>query len=132
MRSRLAPTIALLAALVVVAGCGGTSTSGQGEGAGGGVVVAFDPRDQPIGCLQGKGIQAEKDARQADRLDILPATSQAYIEFAATPPEAQGRQLRNEAPGAEVIGPALLTVGDLSEADLAKVEACLEARGTRY
>jgi hypothetical protein len=134
---RPGPTItcALLAA-GLLAGCGGGTTSGSGgehvAGAGGGVVVAFDPRDQSIGCLQGKGIAAEKDPQQRDKIVILPATSQAYIEFAATSSEAQGRQIRNEAPGAQVIGPALFTVGDLSDDELAKVEACLDARGVRY
>ena len=73
-----------------------------------------------------------KDARQTDRLDILPAASGAYVEFAATPAEAQGRQIRNEAPGAEVIGPHLLTVGRLSDDELRAIETCLQAQGSRY
>ena len=79
-----------------------------------------------------KGIEAEKDARQTDRLDVLPAASGAYVEFAATPAEAQGRQIRNEAPGAEVIGPHLLTVGRLSDDQLRAIETCLQAQGSRY
>lgn len=135
MRPRQFLTFALLAA-VLAAGCGSGTTSGSGgehaSGAGGGVVVAFDPRDETVGCLHGKGVAAEKDPRQRDKLIIMPPTTQAYVEFAATAPEAQGRQLRNEAPGAQVIGPALFTVGDLSDDELAKVEECLDARGARY
>ena len=139
MRSRLLPALALLPVLLAIGcGSGGTTVGGGNEPAGGtstpaGVeVAAFDPRDEPLGCLHGKGIEAEKDARQTDRLDVLPATGGAYVEFAATPAEAQGRQLRNEAPGAEVIGPHLLTVGRLSDDELRAIESCLQAQGSRY
>ena len=94
--------------------------------------AAFDPRDEPLACIERKGLQTAKDDEQTDRLNILPATSGAYVEFAATAPEAQGRQLRNEAPGAEVIGPHLFTVGDLSDDQLRAIETCLQAQGSRY
>ena len=128
----------LLALFALGCGSGGTTVGGGNEPAGGGAApagaqpAAFDPRDAPLGCLSAKGIEAEKDARQTDRLDIVPATSGAYVEFAATPAEAQGRQIRNEAPGAEVIGPHLLTVGRLSDAELRAIESCLQAQGSRY
>lgn len=139
MRSRPFQALALLPVLLAI-GCGGGTTVGGGndpaEAGGttpsGAQPAAFDPRDEPLGCLHGKGLEAEKDARQTDRLNILPATSGAYVEFAATAPEAQGRQIRNEAPGAEVIGPHLLTVGRLSDADLRAIETCLQAQGSRY
>jgi len=137
MRSRVLQALALLPVVVaVVGGCGdGTTVGGgadAGSGAGGTRVAAFDPRDAPLGCIASKGLQAEKDPARVDRLTILPAERGAYVEFAATAPEAQGRQLRNEAPGAEVIGPHLLTVGELSEEDLGKVETCLQAQGSKY
>jgi hypothetical protein len=134
MRLRSPTALALLlAALVLPAGCGGGATkSGAGTPAGASHPVAFDPRNGPLGCLTANGIQAVKDPRETDKLDILPASSGAYIQFAATPPEAQGRQLRNEAPGAEVIGPHLLTVGSLSDAELNKIETCLQAQGSKY
>jgi hypothetical protein len=139
MRSRPLPALALLLALLAI-GCGGGTTVGGGNDpatAGsstpaGSRPAAFDPRDAPLGCIAGKGLQAEKDARQVDRLNILPATSGAYVEFAATAAEAQGRQIRNEAPGAEVIGPHLLTVGRLSDDELRAIETCLQAQGSRY
>jgi hypothetical protein len=124
--------------LAIGCGSGGTIVGGGNEPAAGEATpagirpAAFDPRDAPLGCILGKGIRAEKDAKQTDRLDILPATSGAYVEFAATPAEAQGRQLRNEAPGAEVIGPHLLTVGRLSDDELSAIESCLQAQGSRY
>lgn len=143
MRSRPHQTLTLLLAalLLVLVGCGsGGTTVGGGNRApapasgngGGSRPAAFDPRDAPLGCIQGKGIQVEKDPKQTDRLVILPASSGASIAFAATAPEAQGRQIRNEAPGAEVIGPHLLTVGDLSDAELGKIETCLQAQGSKY
>lgn len=141
MRSRLLTALVLLPVLIaVVGGCGdGTTVGGGNEPAtdttrtpAGARPAAFDPRDEPIGCIERKGLQAAKDDEQADRLVILPATSGAYVEFAATPAEAQGRQLRNEAPGAEVIGPHLLTVGRLSDEDLRAIETCLQAQGSRY
>lgn len=140
MRSRPLQALALLPALVAIGcGSGGTTVGGGnepaagGSGSGGGSQpAAFDPRDAPLGCILGKGLQAEKDPRQTDKLTILPAASGAYVTFAATAPEAQGRQIRNEAPGAEVIGPHLLTVGRLSEDDLQKIETCLQAQGSKY
>lgn len=143
MRSRPLKALALLPVLLaIVGGCGGGTTVGGGnEPAGragadstpaGARPAAFDPRDAPLGCIHGKGMGAEKDAKQTDRLNILPATSGAYVEFAATAAEAQGRQLRNEAPGAEVIGPHLFTVGDLPDEELRAIETCLQAQGSRY
>jgi hypothetical protein len=143
MRSRSLQALALLAALIPLTGCGGGATTvgaggvraGAGAGAtgaGGGSIVAFDPRNGPLGCLLGKGLQAAKDPRQPDRIDILPASNGASIAFASNAAEAQDRQLANQAPGAEVIGPALLSVGALSDAQLTKVETCLQAQGTRY
>ncbi|HEX7292476.1 MAG TPA: hypothetical protein VF250_15260 [Conexibacter sp.] len=144
MRSRRLPpaALSLLCALLALAavgcGSGGTTVGGGNEPAPAGDTpagvraAAFDPRDAPLGCLSSKGIEAEKDARQTDRLDILPAAGGAYVEFAATPAEAQGRQIRNEAPGAEVIGPHLLTVGRLGDDELRAIETCLQAQGSRY
>jgi hypothetical protein len=141
MRSRRSPLAALallLAVFAVGCGSGGTIVGGGNEPAGGGAIpagarpAAFDPRDAPLRCLDAKGIESAKDARQTDRLDILPPTSGAYVEFAATPAEAQGRQIRNEAPGAEVIGPHLLTVGQLGDDELRAIESCLQAQGSRY
>jgi hypothetical protein len=138
MRSRPLQALALLPVLLAI-GCGGGTTVGGGNepaetGAtpAGARPAAFDPRDEPLGCIERKGFQAEKDAEQTDRLDILPATSGAYVEFAATAAEAQGRQIRNEAPGAEVIGPHLFTVGRLTDDQLRAIETCLQAQGSRY
>lgn len=144
MRSRRPPAAAVLLLTLLLAlaaagcGSGGTTVGGGNRTAPSAVTpagarpAAFDPRDAPLGCILGKGIRAQKDARETNRLDILPATSGAYVTFAATPAEAQGIQLRNEQPGAEAIGPHLLTVGRLSDDQLRAIESCLQAQGTRY
>lgn len=135
--------LALLPALLLavgVAGCGSDGTNvGQGfeapkTGAGTRQATAFDPRDQTIGCIERKGVRAVKDERYRERVNILPATSGAYIIFTGTLQDAQSRALNNteDAAGAQAIGPALFTVGDLQDAELQKIEDCLDARGTRY
>jgi len=137
MRSWLLPPVLVLV-LLAAAGCGGGTTVGGGNHAATGAIpagtraAAFDPRDAPLGCLSASGIHAQKDARETNRLEILPVASGAYITFAATPAEAEGIQLRNEDPGAEAIGPHLLTVGQLADAELRTIESCLQAQGTRY
>lgn len=143
MRRRASKALALVPVLIAtlaLAACGSNGTSvGQGyeapkTGAGTRQAAAFDPRDQPLGCIRAKGVQADKDARYRDRINILPATSGAFVIFTATLQDAQSRALRNsdDAAGAEAIGPALFTVGDLGDAELQKIEDCLDARGTRY
>jgi hypothetical protein len=141
MRPRFPQALALLPVLLaIIGGCGDGTTVGGGndpatdttQTPSGARPAAFDPRDEPLGCLERKGLQAETDDEQTDRLNVLPATSGAYVEFAATAAEAQGRQIRNEAPGAEVIGPHLFTVGDLSDDQLRAIETCLQAQGSRY
>ncbi len=132
--------VPVLLASLAFAACGSDGTKvGQGyeapkTGAGTRQAAAFDPRDQPLGCFRSKGVEADKDARYRDRINILPATSQAFVTFTGTLQDAQSRALRNtpDAAGAEAIGPALLTVGDLDDDALGKIEDCLDARGTRY
>jgi hypothetical protein len=144
MRFRAYKALALLPALIlclIAVGCGsdGTNVGGGNEapratGEGGGVVVAFDPRDEPIGCFDRAGVQTVKDPRYDTRINIEPATSGAYIEFTGSLQDAISRSLRDtdEASGAQAIGPALFTVGDLPDEVSEKIEECLDERGVRY
>jgi hypothetical protein len=138
MRIGRLPLPAALLVALLAAGCGGGTTVGGGNHAGSAAIpagtraAAFDPRDAPLGCLSSSGIHAQKDPRETNRLEILPVASGGYITFAATPAEAEGIQLRNEDPGAEAIGPHLLTVGHLDDAELRTIESCLQAQGIRY
>jgi hypothetical protein len=52
------------------------------------------------------------------------------IKFSPTPGGAQDDQLRARAPGAEVIGSALLYPNQASDGDLTKIEKCL-AQGVK-
>lgn len=135
MRSRLPQALVALLPVLALAACGsgGTTVGGGNQPVSGGPhAAAFDPRDAPLGCIASKGIQATKDPKTPTRLVIEPASSGAFVDFAATAAEAQGAQLRNEAPGAEVIGPHVFTVGDLPDAELTKIETCLQAQGRDY
>ena len=143
MRPRAYKALALtpaliLASLFLACGSDGTRVGGGNDGpqrgAGGGIVIAFDPRDEPLGCFHGKGVDAVKDERYDTRINILPATSGAYVEFTGSLQDALSRSLRDteDAVGAQAIGPALFTVGDLSDEVAEKVEDCLDARGVRY
>jgi hypothetical protein len=145
MRFRAYKALALLPALIlclIAIGCGsdGTNVGGGNEaapkqtGEGGGVVVAFDPRDRPIRCFDASGVPTSKDERYDTRINIEPATSGAYIEFTGSLQDAISRSLRDtdDASGAQAIGPALFTVGDLSDEVAEKIEECLDARGVRY
>jgi hypothetical protein len=126
MRFRAYKALALLPALIlclIAVGCGsdGTNVGGGNEapkatGEGGGVIVAYDPRDEPIGCFAASGVPAVKDQRYDTRINIEPASSGAYVEFTGSLQDAISRSLRDtdDASGAQAIGPALFTVGDLS------------------
>jgi hypothetical protein len=133
----LAPAL-ILASLLFACGSEGTRVGGGNDGPqrgeGGGVVVAYDPRDESLGCFRAKGVEAVKDPRYDTRINILPATSGAFVEFTGSLQDALSRSLRDtdDAAGAEAIGPALFTVGDLSDEDAEKIEDCLDARGVRY
>lgn len=135
--------LALLPALILaagLAGCGSDGTEvGQGfetpkTGAGTRQATAFDPRDETLGCIDRKGVEAVKDERYRERINIMPAASGAYITFTGSLQDALSRSLRNteDAAGAQAIGPALLTGGDLPDETLEKIEDCLDARGVRY
>jgi hypothetical protein len=143
MRRRASKALALVSVpllTLVLAACGGGGTNvGQGfqapkTGAGNRQAAAFDPRDATLACFKAKGVQAEKDPRFGDRVDILPTTSQAFVTYTSSPDDAQSRAIRNDddAAGAEAIGPHLLTTGDLSDDVLQKLEDCLDAQGVRY
>jgi hypothetical protein len=143
MRPRAHKALALAPALILAGllfACGsdgvrvGGGNDGPQRGEGGGIVVAYDPRDEPLACFHGKGIEAVKDERYDTRINILPATSGAYVEFTGSLQDALSRSLRDteDAVGAQAIGPALFTVGDLSDEVAEKVEDCLDARGVRY
>jgi hypothetical protein len=137
---RRSPLALVLLLAVLLAACGGTGSTMSGGGfkadpnGGGSQPAAFDPRDEPLKCIQSKGVQAEKST-QSDQLNvvtILPATSGAEIRWLATPTQTESAQLANQYPGSEMIGPAAFQVGNLSDNVAQKIEKCLEAQGSTF
>jgi hypothetical protein len=120
----------------MLAACGGGNRTGGGydTSAGGKAPVAFDPRSEPLGCIEKKHLQAVKSTKPTEPnvLVILPVTSGARITWLKTPTETESAQLDNQYPGAEMIGPAAFEVGSLSDTAATKVEKCLEAQGSRF
>jgi predicted small secreted protein len=135
MRRRLLLALALLPALVLAA-CGGGNQTGGGydTSAGGKAPVAFDPRTQPLRCIESNHVQAVRSTKPTEPnvLVIMPVTSGARITWLKTPTETESAQLSNQYPGSEMIGPAAFQVGSLSDKDAKAVEKCLEAQGSRF
>ncbi len=111
--------LAAVAAALALAGC-----SGAEENRGPAPTGAFDPRDNAVGCLNGKGIQAVKAGTDEVRLGSGPGRPR--IVFTATATEAEAENLKATTAGAEVIGDAILYVGTAGEAELDKIEKCLD------
>ena len=112
---RRAPFAALLAT-AALAGC--SSADGPAQ------KPAYDPRDASIGCINATGMRATKVEPKEVRVEN-PA-GPVRIVFEATIGEAEAANLRPETSGAEIIGDAILYVGKTSEADLDKIEGCLD------
>ena len=146
MRSRRSPLAALplLLALLALAfggcGSGGTDRRRRQRSRAGDVDAA--PASRPprstratrrSAACTARASSAEKDARQTDRLDIMPAASGAYVEFAATPaggagtPDPQrGARRRGDRPAPAHRRPTS------TDDQLRAIETCLQAQGSRY
>jgi hypothetical protein len=77
-----------------------------------------------VGCIHGKGLPAEKTG--ADAIAVGAGPRSPRIVFAATSGEAEADHVRPGAEGAEIIGDALLYVRSGSDAELGKLEDCLQ------
>ena len=75
-------------------------------------------------CIRAAGLPAVAVGLTGIQVGVLPAGP--TIEFAPDPNTAEGEQIRAEAPGAEVIGAALLYVHGAPDAELKKLEGCLD------
>ena len=64
----------------------------------------------------------EDRAQEAER----KANAALNVAFAPSPGSAEGEQMTGQAQGAEVIGAALLYVHQAPDAELAKIEDCLD------
>ena len=108
---------ALLAAAALAAGCG-NAPQGPAQ------KPAYDPRDASIACLGAAGMRASKV--EPNEVRVENPEGPVRIVFEATIGEAEAANLRPETSGAEIIGDAILYVGKTSEADLDKIEGCLD------
>jgi hypothetical protein len=82
-----------------------------------------DPRTKHIDCLRGAKIPVVTAG--LTELEVGTPPSQAKIVYLPTPGSAQQAQLGGDAPGAEVIGSALLYPQQDSDAQLQAIEGCL-------
>ena len=85
-----------------------------------------DPRttkNNHLACLRQAHLPAVKVGSTGLQVGSLPAGP--TIDFAPTPGIAQGDAIRNQTPGAEVIGSALLYPNQASDRELKKIEDCL-------
>jgi hypothetical protein len=75
-------------------------------------------------CIRATGLPATRIGLTKLQVGALPAGP--TIIFAPDPNTAEADQIELKAPGAEVIGAAVLFVHGAPDAELAKLEACLD------
>jgi hypothetical protein len=87
-----------------------------------------DPRtgkSDHVACLQAASLSVRKVGTTG-----LVVAGSVRVQFEATPGAAQAQQIDNGAPGAEVVGSALVYPGQAPDAELTKIEQCL-AQGVK-
>jgi hypothetical protein len=111
--------VLIACAAALVAGCGSSAkTSGSGPN-------TNDKRATALDCLKN---EQKVDARLLgkDGLQVGDPARRTRIKFFLTNGEAEAAQFEGRGEGSEQIGPALLFVGKASDAELEKVEKCLD------
>lgn len=117
-------------AAAAVAGCGSSfkATAGSTVPPATSKPLGYGVVDQAslphVKCMQAAGLPAVRVGATTIQVGMLPAGP--TVDFAPDPNAAEAEQIENEAQGAEVIGAALLYVHAAPDAELAKVEACLQ------
>jgi hypothetical protein len=131
MRSalRLIPLVALLGAALAACGIARKPEAGTPhvDHAPGSHAQIDDPRTKHVRCLRANGlpVQLFRAAGQRPAIQIGTLPSGPTVVFEPTPGDAQGEQITGHAPGAEVIGSALLYPHGASDAELSKIETCV-------
>lgn len=87
-----------------------------------------DPRSKHLSCLQDHKIPFQEVGATGLQIGSPPAGP--TVQFAPTPGAAQYAQISGQAPGAEVVGSALLFPNQASDHLLSTVESCL-AKGVK-
>lgn len=115
--TRCAPALLACALLLVATGCGSDGGGGAGP----------DPNDKravALACIRDEqGLEARLAGDKSIQVD---GARGPRVEFTVSSGEAEGRQFAGEAQDAEQIGAALLFINQGSEAQLKKIETCLE------
>ena len=116
-------------AAVALAGCGSTHVQPAGP-AGSSTLVSRGKIDDPrtaknnhVECLRQHGL-AVREVGSTD-LQIGTPPQGVSVTFESTPGTAQGDQIKGLAPGAEVIGSALVYPHQASDAELTTIENCV-------
>jgi len=117
-------------AAAALAGCGSSfkAVAGSGVPAATGKPLGFGVADQaPVPhakCIRAKGLPAVRIGLTKIQVGALPAGP--TIIFAPDPNAAEAEQIEGKAPGAEVIGAAVLFVHQAPDSELSKLESCLD------
>jgi hypothetical protein len=115
--TRVAACAAACSVSLVFAACGSDDKPAAG---------GPDPNDKravALACIRDDGLEARYSGEKSIQVDGVGGPR---VEFLLSGGEAEGRQFQGGAQGAEQIGAALLFVNEGSEADLKKIETCLE------
>jgi hypothetical protein len=124
--------LACLPAVLVLAACGTKSNPPAGSisqtATTAGHARLDDPRPKHVACLRDHNIPVQ-DVGQTGLQIGTPPTGPT-VQFTPTPGAAQADQIRGRAPGAEVIGSALLYPNQAPDTLLSQVETCL-AKGVK-
>lgn len=124
--------LATLPAILVLAACGTKSNPPAGSvsptATTAGHARLDDPRTKHLNCLRAQRIPVQEVGSTG--LQIGSPPSGPSVQFAPTPGAAQADQIQGRAPGAEVIGSALLYPNQASDKLLLAVESCL-AQGVK-
>jgi hypothetical protein len=77
-----------------------------------------------MNCIRAAGLPAVPVGSTGIQVGALPGGP--TIVFDVDPNTAESEQIKMQAPGAEVIGASLLSVHSASDAELTKIEGCLD------
>ena len=121
MRTTVAVLVACAA--VLVGGCG-SSSGGKGGSTGTGPTTN-DTRATVLDCLKNEQKLGARELGK-DSLEVGAPAARTRIKFFLTNGEAEAAQFEGKGEGAEQIGQTLLFVGKAPDAELQKVEQCLD------
>ena len=121
---------AVLGLAIALAGCGSSfkAVAGSNVPAASSKPLGYGVIDQaPLPhakCMRARGLAAERVGLTKIQVGSLPGGP--TVIFEPDPNTAEAQQIEGKAPGAEVIGAALLFVHQAPDSELKKIESCLD------